>query len=281
MIGDEDKMFEEDSVLNGVPGSPPRPETAPVAYPFTSKDTISLSSRGGKAPSDNSSMLVNPDESQSVASHESGEGIKQGDGNRKKDGDGEGIKTDDKDGAKEDGKEAEKMEKKKAASSSRNLWISGLASSTRATDLKAVFSKYGKVIGAKVVTNARTPGARCYGYITMNTSEDAGKCIQHLNRTEIHGRMITVEKAKAETGPAKPAAKVEETRKEESKEVEKKEFQSKRSRDPKKDVLRNGKSNGNAFKYNAQSSSSAKAGVLTFSQIKDQRKEEEEEEEEE
>merc|ERR1712083_89052 len=203
-IGDEDKMFEEDSGLNGVPGSPPRPETAPVKHPFTSKDTINLATRGGKAPSDNSSMLVNPDESQSVASHESGEGIKQGEGNRKKDGDGDGVKADDKAGAKEEGKEAaEKTEKKKSVSSSRNLWISGLASSTRATDLKAVFSKYGKVIGAKVVTNARTPGARCYGYVTMNTSDDAGKCIQHLNRTELHGRMITVEKAKAESGPSK------------------------------------------------------------------------------
>merc|ERR1719186_2397608 len=119
--------------------------------------------------------------------------------------------------AKSDEKKDEKNEdKKKVVSSSRNLWISGLASSTRATDLKAVFSKYGKVIGAKVVTNARTPGARCYGYVTMNTSDDAGKCIQHLNRTELHGRMITVEKAKAEQGPSKPAA-ASQTKKEDKK----------------------------------------------------------------
>ena len=29
--------------------------------------------------------------------------------------------------------------------SGRNLWVSGLASTTRATDLKTLFSKYGKV----------------------------------------------------------------------------------------------------------------------------------------
>lgn len=29
--------------------------------------------------------------------------------------------------------------------SGRNLWVSGLSSSTRATDLKNLFSKYGKV----------------------------------------------------------------------------------------------------------------------------------------
>ncbi|XP_011500165.1 PREDICTED: SAFB-like transcription modulator isoform X2 [Ceratosolen solmsi marchali] len=83
--------------------------------------------------------------------------------------------------------------------SSRNLWVSGLSSTTRATDLKQIFSKYGKVVGAKVVTNARTPGARCYGYVTMSTSDDAEKCIQYLHRTELHGRVISVEKAKGDS----------------------------------------------------------------------------------
>ncbi|XP_045022583.1 scaffold attachment factor B2 isoform X1 [Bubalus bubalis] len=83
-------------------------------------------------------------------------------------------------------------------SSGRNLWVSGLSSTTRATDLKNLFSKYGKVVGAKVVTNARSPGARCYGFVTMSTSDEATKCISHLHRTELHGRMISVEKAKNE-----------------------------------------------------------------------------------
>uniref|UniRef100_K9IN78 Putative hsp27-ere-tata-binding protein/scaffold attachment factor saf-b n=1 Tax=Desmodus rotundus TaxID=9430 RepID=K9IN78_DESRO len=85
-----------------------------------------------------------------------------------------------------------------SGSSGRNLWVSGLSSTTRATDLKNLFSKYGKVVGAKVVTNARSPGARCYGFVTMSTSDEATKCISHLHRTELHGRMISVEKAKNE-----------------------------------------------------------------------------------
>ncbi|KAK0051165.1 scaffold attachment factor B2 [Biomphalaria pfeifferi] len=86
----------------------------------------------------------------------------------------------------------------KPSQSSRNLWVSGLSSSTRATDLKALFSKHGKVIGAKVVTNARCPGSRCYGFVTMGSADEATKCIQHLHRTELHGRMISVERAKTE-----------------------------------------------------------------------------------
>ena len=114
---------------------------------------------------------------------------------------------------------------KSASASSRNLWVSGLASSTRATDLKTLFTKYGKVsvmiclrailyllyilslstklflvafqvVGAKVVTNAKSPGSRCYGFITMSSAEEASKCIQHLHRTELHGRMISVERVR-------------------------------------------------------------------------------------
>ncbi|XP_070600720.1 LOW QUALITY PROTEIN: scaffold attachment factor B2 [Erythrolamprus reginae] len=102
-------------------------------------------------------------------------------------------------------KSAPKDEKGRSTpSSGRNLWVSGLSSSTRATDLKNLFSKYGKVVGAKVVTNARSPGARCYGFITMSSSEEATKCISHLHRTELHGKMISVERAKNEPAGKKP-----------------------------------------------------------------------------
>merc|ERR1719270_1532187 len=111
-------------------------------------------------------------------------------------------------------------EKKKVVSSSRNLWISGLSSTTRATDLKTVFSKFGKVIGAKVVTNARTPGARCYGYVTMNSSDDASACIKNLNRTELHGKMITVERAKVESSSSGSGSKAGSSK---DKELDKKE----------------------------------------------------------
>lgn len=104
-------------------------------------------------------------------------------------------------------KSESKDDKGGAAAGGRNLWVSGLSSTTRATDLKNLFSKYGKVVGAKVVTNARSPGARCYGFVTMCSTEEATKCINHLHRTELHGRMISVERAKNEPAGKKPADK--------------------------------------------------------------------------
>ena len=155
MIGDEDNLFEEESSEINKPNglkrqpSPPRPETAPVKHPFTSKDTINLATRGGKAPSDNSSMLVNPDESQSVASHESGDGFKENDEKKDDDEDKEEMKVESKEEEGEGNKEEEEKteEKKKVVSSSRNLWISGLSSTTRATDLKVKR----EILGSKVL----------------------------------------------------------------------------------------------------------------------------------
>lgn len=89
---------------------------------------------------------------------------------------------------------------KRVALTARSLWITGLAASTRAADLKALFSKHGKVVSAKIVTNAKTPGSKCYGFVTMSTSKDAAKCIQSLHRTELNGRVISVERARHEPG---------------------------------------------------------------------------------
>lgn len=181
MVGDEDNLFEEEERVNGAPNSPPRPENAPVKHPFTSNDTITLHSRVEKPPSENSSMRVNPDESQSVASHDSGDGIVT-----------EGDKND---------TEKTNVNDKDELSNIRNLWISGLSSNTKAADLKSVFSAYGKVSGAKIMTNSRAAGARCFGYVSMSNAEEADTCIQKLNRSELGGRLIVVEKATGETRP--------------------------------------------------------------------------------
>ncbi|KAM7158931.1 SAFB-like transcription modulator isoform 3-T3 [Molossus nigricans] len=94
-----------------------------------------------------------------------------------------------------------------SGSSTKNIWVSGLSSSTKATDLKNLFGKYGKVLSAKVVTNARSPGAKCYGIVTMSSSTEVSRCIAHLHHTELHGQLISVEKVKGD--PSKKELKKE------------------------------------------------------------------------
>uniref|UniRef100_A0A671Y5H2 SAFB-like transcription modulator n=1 Tax=Sparus aurata TaxID=8175 RepID=A0A671Y5H2_SPAAU len=76
------------------------------------------------------------------------------------------------------------------SSSSRNIWVSGLSSNTKAADLKNLFGKYGKVLSAKVVTNARSPGSKCYGLVTMSSSNEVTRCVSHLDCTELHGHLF-------------------------------------------------------------------------------------------
>uniref|UniRef100_W5N852 SAFB-like, transcription modulator n=1 Tax=Lepisosteus oculatus TaxID=7918 RepID=W5N852_LEPOC len=83
-------------------------------------------------------------------------------------------------------------------SSTRNLWVSGLSSNTKAADLKNLFGKYGKVFSAKVVTDARSPGSKCYGLVTMSSSAEVARCISHLDRTELHGQQISVDRVKSD-----------------------------------------------------------------------------------
>jgi len=79
--------------------------------------------------------------------------------------------------------------------SGHSLWVTGLTAAYRAADLKLLFSKYGKVIGAKVVTSAKSPGAKCFGFVTLSTNEEADLAIKNLSNTEIaSGQKITVEK---------------------------------------------------------------------------------------
>ena len=154
MVGDEDNLFGEDEKANGAPASPPRPENVPAKHPFTSRDTLSLSSRGNRPPSENSSMRVNPDETQSVASHDSNNEVDKYSAEMTNEAAAESSANET--SAKEEtAKSKSESDKAKTAkpviASARNLWVSGLSETTKAKDLKELFSKHGKVEGAKVI----------------------------------------------------------------------------------------------------------------------------------
>ena len=290
MVGDEDNLFGEEEKINGAPGSPPRPENAPVKYPFTSKDTICLSSRSEKPPSENSSMRVNPDENQSIGSHDSNEGSKDGQTNKTLNGG--------------DSKTHNKNEKEKNVESSiRNLWVSGLSSTTKAAEVKTVFSAHGKVSGAKIVTNARSSGARCFGYVTMGSPEDAARCVEKLTKTELGGNMIIVELATPETGPNRHEKKEDlkvtvHNMRSTSRDVSRREDRSRaggshsnhgshhtaragsRRSVSRRDERRSDVSRSDRQGSSRKEDSRASGPVLTFSHIKDQRRKEQEREEE-
>ncbi|CAF2473493.1 unnamed protein product [Rotaria sp. Silwood2] len=71
------------------------------------------------------------------------------------------------------------------------LWVSNIAKETHASDLKALFSKYGKVLTTKVIGSS---SSQWFGYIHLATPDDVEKCIHTLHQTELHGKKIHVDR---------------------------------------------------------------------------------------
>ncbi|KAG8190096.1 hypothetical protein JTE90_006034 [Oedothorax gibbosus] len=80
------------------------------------------------------------------------------------------------------------------ALTARTLWVTGLASTSKVSDLKNLFTKHGKVTTAKIVRSTKGTQRKWYGLLTMATSKDASTCIQKLHRTEFGGHVISVER---------------------------------------------------------------------------------------
>jgi nucleolin len=63
--------------------------------------------------------------------------------------------------------------------------------------LKETFEKHGTVVSAKVITDRDTNRSRGFGFVEMESSSDASNAIKALHETEIDGRNIVVNEAKA------------------------------------------------------------------------------------
>jgi len=74
------------------------------------------------------------------------------------------------------------------------VFVGNLDFQTKETELVSQFSQAGKVISANIIT--RGPRSLGYGFVEMDSEEDANKAVQLLNKKEIDGRPVNVEVAK-------------------------------------------------------------------------------------
>ncbi|KAJ3976010.1 hypothetical protein EV361DRAFT_385083 [Lentinula raphanica] len=77
-----------------------------------------------------------------------------------------------------------------------NLHVSGLTSKVDDRELEAVFAKVGRITKAQVVHDPHTRESRGFGFVTMETPEEADAAVTALNNTELFGKIITVAKAR-------------------------------------------------------------------------------------
>lgn len=79
---------------------------------------------------------------------------------------------------------------------STKLYVGSLPYSTTDQQLSEVFSQYGTVQSAKVITDRYTGQSRGFGFVEMATNEEAQKAIAALNGTNLGGRTLVVNEAR-------------------------------------------------------------------------------------
>ena len=80
---------------------------------------------------------------------------------------------------------------------STKLFVGSLPWSISDQELKETFEKHGTVVSAKVITDRDTKRSRGFGFVEMESASDANNAIKALNNSELNGRNIVVNEAKA------------------------------------------------------------------------------------
>jgi RNA recognition motif-containing protein len=78
----------------------------------------------------------------------------------------------------------------------RKLYCGNLSYSVSSSDLEQLFSQFGSVQSAQVITDRDTGRSKGFGFVEMASPAEAEAAISGLNETEHEGRSLTVNEAK-------------------------------------------------------------------------------------
>ncbi|MCB0404734.1 MAG: RNA-binding protein [Bdellovibrionales bacterium] len=82
---------------------------------------------------------------------------------------------------------------------SKRIYIGNLAFSATESSVNQLFSEYGKVNSCQLITDRSTGQSKGFGFVEMDSAEDATKAISELNGHDVNGRNIKVNEANAQT----------------------------------------------------------------------------------
>lgn len=78
----------------------------------------------------------------------------------------------------------------------KRLFVGGIPFQATEEELKDLFAKFGNVVSAVIIKDKYSGRSKGFGFVEMETDEEAQKAIKGLNETEMDGRKITVNEAK-------------------------------------------------------------------------------------
>ncbi|WP_321330743.1 RNA-binding protein [uncultured Bacteroides sp.] len=77
-----------------------------------------------------------------------------------------------------------------------NIFIAGLSYNISDSDLGELFTEYGEITSAKVITDRETGRSKGYGFVELADEAAGNKAIEELNGAEIDGKVISVSVAR-------------------------------------------------------------------------------------
>ena len=80
-----------------------------------------------------------------------------------------------------------------------NMYVSNLGFQVQEIDLQKLFSAYGEVTSAKIITDRETGRSRGFGFVEMTSDDEARKAIAELDQAEYVGKTIRVNEARPKT----------------------------------------------------------------------------------
>lgn len=77
-----------------------------------------------------------------------------------------------------------------------NIYVSNLSWGTKNDSLQDLFSQYGEVTSAIVITDRETGRSRGFGFVEMPDDKEGQAAIDALNNTDFEGKTISVNVAR-------------------------------------------------------------------------------------
>ena len=78
----------------------------------------------------------------------------------------------------------------------KKLYVGNLPWSFTSSDLEALFTPYGAVQSAEVVSDRETGRSRGFGFVQMESQQASEEAIRALHESDMQGRSLTVNEAR-------------------------------------------------------------------------------------
>jgi RNA recognition motif-containing protein len=82
----------------------------------------------------------------------------------------------------------------------KKLYVGNLDYSVGGSDLERLFAAHGTVRSAEVITDRTTGQSKGFGFVEMDSDQEAKVAIAALNGKEMNGRTVTVNEARLKEG---------------------------------------------------------------------------------